>query len=226
MLLTLIITFSLVFAFSHLVLSSDRIRTDLIEQMGPLKFRVTYSLIAFGTLGPAAVITYTNPDLGPVLYQIPHWVAVGISAVLMFFAVQLFVLALAAPSPVSLISAKAEARGVLRITRHPMNTSWMLFGLAHLVANGTLGDVVFFGCCFVIVGGVGAFHLDRRVRRRGDPTLKSFYRETSIVPMAAVLTGRQRLQLSELPWPMLVLGVIIWAALLVFHGRLIGAPLF
>ncbi len=225
MLLILIIAFSLAFAFSHIALCADPLRSELVEKMGPLRFRVVYSFIAIGTFAPAAVIAFTNRHLGPVLFVLPRWAELGFALILMFGAVQLIVLSLATPSPISLIPAKPEARGVLRITRHPMNIGWASFGLAHLLANGALGDVVFFGACFVLVGLVGAWHMDRRRRRDGGDHLAAFFKETSIIPFAAVLLRRQRLVLSELAWPMVIVGIVIWAALVFYHGRLFGAPL-
>ena len=225
MLLILIIAFSLAFAFSHIALCAEPLRSELVEKMGPLKFRVVYSFIAIGTFAPAAVIAFTNRHLGPVLFVLPRWAELGIALILMYGAVLLIVLSLATPSPISLIPAKPEARGVLRITRHPMNMGWACFGLAHLAANGALSDVVFFGACFVFVGLVGAWHMDRRRRREGDDRLADFFRETSVIPFAAILLRRQRLVLSEFAWPMVILGTATWACLIFFHGRLFGAPL-
>jgi len=225
MLLILIIAFSLAFAFSHIALCAEPIRSELVEKMGPLKFRLVYSFIAIGTFAPAAVIAFTNRHMGPVLFVLPRWAELGLALTLMFGAVLLIVLSLATPSPVSMIPAKAEARGVLRITRHPMNMGWVAFGLAHLVSNGALSDVVFFGACFVFVGLVGAWHMDRRRRRQGDDRLADFFRETSMIPFAAILLRRQRLVLSEIAWPMVIVGIVVWAALVFYHGRLFGAPL-
>lgn len=225
MLLILLISFSLAFAFSHIVLCAEPLRSELVEKMGTMKFRVVYSFIAIGTFAPAAVIAWTNRHLGQVLFVLPRWAELGLAMALMLAAVELIVLALATPSPVSLIPAKPEPRGILRITRHPMNMGWALFGLAHLIANGFLGDVIFFGACFVFVGLVGAFHMDQRKRRQADDQMVTFLKHTSVIPFAAVILRRQRVVLSEMAWPMVILGVIVWAALIIFHGTFFGAPL-
>ncbi len=225
MLLSLIIAFSLAFAFSHIVLCAEPLRTELVEKMGSMGFRVVYSFISIGTFAPAAVLAFTNRHLGPVLFVLPRWAELTIALILMFGAVQLIVLSLATPSPVSLIPAKAEARGILRITRHPMNMGWVAFGLAHIAANGTLSDVVFFGTCFVFVGLIGAFHMDSRKRRQGGDQIDAFFKETSVIPFAAILLRRQRVVLTELAWPMIILGILMWAALVFYHGQLFGAPL-
>jgi uncharacterized membrane protein len=124
-----------------------------------------------------------------------------------------------------MVPARPEVRGVLRITRHPFNMGMTAFGLAHLVANGALGDVAFFGCCFVLVGLVGAFHQDVRIARQRGEDLAAFRRETSVLPFVAIALGRTRLVLSELPLPMVVVAVAAWVALVLLHGRLFGATL-
>ena len=56
MTLTLIVLFSVLFAVTHLVLSHGSIREGLVNKIGQWPFRGLYSLIAFLTLGPAAVM--------------------------------------------------------------------------------------------------------------------------------------------------------------------------
>ena len=127
-------------------------------------------------------------------------------------------------SPAGMLPARREAKGVLRITRHPMNMGFALFGLAHLLANGALGDVVFFST-FVFVGVLGAFHQDARIARERGESIAAFRSQTSILPFYAILVRRTRFEPSELPWPMVAIGIVAWAALAWFHGRLFGAPL-
>lgn len=225
MLLTLLIAFSALFAATHLGLSHGRVREGLIAQFGPMGFRGIYSLISLGTLAPAAVIFWYERHAGPVLWVLPWWAELAIALPLMLLAAILLALSLATPSPIGFVPTRPEARGVLRITRHPMNMALALFGLAHLVANGALGDVAFFGFGFVVVGLAGAFHQDVRIGRKRGEELREFRRTTSVLPFLAILRGRQRLELAELAWPMVGLGVIAWVALVVFHGRLFGAPL-
>jgi uncharacterized membrane protein len=225
MLLTLLIVFSLLFAITHIGLCHGKVRAGLVAKLGPMRFRLLYSLVAIGTFTPAAVIFFTERHLGPVLYELPRWAELLIALPCTFFAVQLLVLSMANPSPASMIPAKPEARGVLRITRHPMNMGWTLFGIAHLAGNGFLGDIVFWGLCFVFVGLVGAFHLDRRKRRSAGESHAAFYRETSVLPFAAIVMRRQKLDLSDLALPMVAIALIAWGALVYFHGSIFGVGL-
>jgi uncharacterized membrane protein len=225
MILTLIVMFSVLFVVTHLGLSHGAVRQGLVDKLGQWPFRGLYSLVAFGTLGPAAVLWWQNRHLGPVLWELPWWPERIMAAVLVLFGLLLFFQSLATPSPASMVPAKNEARGVLRITRHPMNMALALWGLAHLLANGTLGDVAFFGS-FVAVGVVGAYQMDARLKRQKGEDFTDFCKQTSVLPFGAILRGRNRLAIDELSFPLAVIGVAVFVALTFFHGRFFGGELF
>jgi len=225
MILTLIVVFSLLFMVTHIGLSHGAIRQGLVDKLGQWPFRGLYSLVSFGTLGPAAVIWWQNRHLGPVLWELPFWPERIVSAALMLFAFFLFSQSLATPSPSSMAPAKEQVRGVLRITRHPMNMAFALWGLAHLLANGTVGDVAFFGS-FVVVGVLGAYDMDARLKRTKGEGFVQFCKETSVLPFGAILSRRNRLIVSELAFPLALIAVVVFAVLTVFHSRFFGGELF
>jgi uncharacterized membrane protein len=225
MTLTLIVMFSALFVVTHLVLSHDTIREAGVKSIGQWPFRGLYSLIAFLTLGPAAVLWWQNRHLGAVLWELPIWPVRVLAAVIMFFALQLLLLSMATPSPASLAPAKIEARGILRVTRHPMNIGLAMWGLAHLLGNGTVGDIAFFGS-FVVVGVIGPYHLDTRYKRSKGEEFKEFCQQTSVLPFGAILRGRNRLVLDELSFPLAVIAVVLFAVLTIFHSRFFGGQLF
>jgi uncharacterized membrane protein len=124
-----------------------------------------------------------------------------------------------------MMPAKNEARGVLRMTRHPMNMGITMWALAHLLANGSVGDVAFFGS-FVVVGVIGPYHQDARLKRSKGEEFAEFCHETSVLPFGAILRGRNRLALDELSFPLVLIAVTVFAVLTVFHSRLFGGELF
>jgi uncharacterized membrane protein len=225
MALTLIVLFSALFVVTHLGMSHDPIRRGLVEKIGEWPFRGLYSLVSFLTLGPAAVLWWQNRHLGAVLWELPFWTEGIIAAVLVFFGLFLLFQLLATPSPASMMPAKTEARGILRVTRHPMNLGLALWGLAHLLANGTVGDVAFFGS-FVVVGIIGPYHLDARHKRAKGEDFAEFCRQTSVLPFGAILRGRNRLALDELSFPLALISTVVFVALLFFHSRVFGGEIF
>ena len=225
MTLTLIVLFSALFTVTHLVLSHGSIREGFIKTIGLWPFRGLYSLITFLTLGPAAVLWWQNRHLGAVLWELPFWPERIIAGLLVLFGFFLFFQLLATPSPASMMPAKSEARGVLRITRHPMNMGISLWALAHLLANGTVGDVAFFGS-FVVVGVLGPYHMDARLKKTKGEDFIEFCKQTSVMPFSAILGRRNRLALDELSFPLALLAVIAFVVLTIFHSRFFGGELF
>ena len=225
MTLTLIVLFSALFALAHLVLSNGPIRDGFVNTIGQWPFRGLYSLIAFMTLGPAAVLWWLNRHLGPVLWELPFWPERIIAGILVLFGFLLFFQLLATPSPASLMPAKSEARGVLRITRHPMNLGISLWALAHLLANGTVGDVSFFGS-FIVVGVLGPYRMDARLKKSKGEDFTEFCKQTSVMPFSAILGRRNRLAIDELSFPLTLIAVAAFVALTLFHSRLFGGELF
>lgn len=225
MILILIVVFSALFVVTHLGMSHGAVRENLVAKMGQWPFRGFYSLVSFLTLGPAAVLWWQNRHLGPVLWEFNPWVERGIALVLMLIAIELIVLMLANPSPASMLPGNNEPRGILRVTRHPMNMGLALFGLAHVLSNGTVGDVAFFGS-FVVIGIVGPFHMDARLKKKRGEGFIEFCRQTSVIPFVAIARGRTKFRADEISFPLFLIGIVLFVVLVIFHGRFFGADVF
>ncbi len=205
------------FGGSHVVLSSARVRPRLVAQLGGRGFQAVYSLVALVTF-VFLVRTYAaHRHSGPVLWEFGrHFAVQALAIFLSAGAVVFLVLAVLQPSPVSWVAGGAgQARGVTRITRHPMFTAIGLWGFAHALTNGHLGDVVFFGG-FPVFAIAGAIHQDMRKRQAGG-SMEGFYRETSLLPFGAILSGRNALVLAEIPGRGLLVGLIAAAVLYALH---------
>jgi uncharacterized membrane protein len=100
-----------------------------------------------------------------------------------------------------------------------------MWGVAHMLGNGTVGDVAFFGS-FVAVGLIGPYHMDARLKREKGEKFVDFCRRTSVLPFGAILRGRNRLEIDELSFPLAAIAVAVFAALVFFHGRFFGGQLF
>jgi uncharacterized membrane protein len=215
------------FACTHLVLSSASLRPRLVARLGDDAFRGVYSVAVLAWFVALVWVFARHKHDGPLLWSTigPPAVAVALNQVVMALALALLVAGLlpahAAPSSMGAAAKeRIEARGLLRITRHPFNAAAALFGIAHLLVNGHLGDVLFFAG-FPLFAAIGSRHQDARLAR-SRPGYGELVAATSFVPFAAVVAGRQRLVARELPWAGLAAGLVAAVALRHWHGVLFG----
>lgn len=215
------------FASTHLILSSASLRPRLIGRLGDQPFRGLYSLAVLAWFVALVWVFAIHKHSGPLLWNTvgPPAIAEFANAVLMGLAFAVLVAGLipsqVGPSSMTAPSAApAEAHGLLRITRHPFNAALGLFGVAHLLVNGHVGDVAFFGG-FPLFVWIGSRHQDERMSK-DKPGYRELAARTSLVPFAALVMGRQRLVLADLPWGGLAAGVVMAVIIRHFHGTLFG----
>ena len=116
----------------------------------------------------------------------------------------------------------AAARGVLRITRHPVMWGIALWALSHIAARGDAAAAVFFGSMLVLALS-GTVLIDRRKRAALGEDWVRFARVTSNVPFLAVLSGRNRLNLAEIGWGRPLLAIVLYGVTWWLHASLFGA---
>lgn len=217
----------ILFVASHLILSAAPVRAQLIAIFGLQPFRGIYSLVAAATLTPLIVTFAYHKHAGPMLWFIREIVPLrALTIVLMFTALIFFAGSFISPNPGGIgAPAETRARGILKITRHPNFVAFILFGLGHMIMNGWLGDLLFFGT-FVVIGIVGGIHQDRRkLHELGEP-YRRLLAETSFFPGAALISGRQHLAAGDIPWAAIVIGSALAIVLGVAHPRLFGGHPF
>jgi uncharacterized membrane protein len=179
-------------------------------------------VISLATFVPLVRAYFGHRHAGPLLWNLgAAAVPWGLSLVLASVGMACLVASFLQPSPVGIAPVKAEARGMMRITRHPLFCAFALWGLGHAIVNGYLGDVLFFGG-FVVFSLVGALHQDARKQRDEGERLAEFYAQTSVLPFGAILAGRNRLVVEEVPWLGLLIGLVAAVAIYLLHPRLFG----
>lgn len=213
------------FGGSHLLLSSGPVRGRMIERLGLKAFKGIYTLIALVTFVGLFWVYFHDKHAGRLLLDrsLP---ARHVTELLMLVAVLFMSMAHGAKSPASTAADMSGVRpstpvGIQRITRHPLNTGFALFGLSHMLVNGTVGDWIFWGG-FPVFALVSAWHQDLRLLASGDPAFRTFYERTSFVPFVAVLQGRQSIVWSEVRWRGVAVGVVLYVVLRAVHPRLMG----
>jgi len=219
------------FILSHVGLAVRAVRDPLIERFGKLAFIAVYDVVA-SVLFIAATVTYgANWHLGPggvTLGSIPELRVALIGVIVLGCVLIAGALAAYPASPMApFVSKVPPPRGMERITRHPYFIgNALLFGAHALLAHKLISTVYFSG--FVILPLLGTWHQSRKLLAEMGPDYQDYLDQTSVVPFAAILTGRQQLVPRELPWGHLVGGVAAAWALRQVHDHLMwgyGLPL-
>ncbi|MDB5482744.1 MAG: hypothetical protein JWO83_3797 [Caulobacteraceae bacterium] len=216
-----------VFVLFHLLVSGTRLRDAAVGAVGQGSYMGLYSLasvaglawliFAFGAArsDPASAVLWTG---APAL----RWVQL----VLQFLAVMLVVPGLATPNPTSvaqqgLLEKPDAVKGMLRITRHPFLWGVAIWAFGHLLVNGDAAALVLFGSLLALAL-FGTVSIDGKRKRALGEQWDAFAAQTSNIPFAAILSGRQKLNIGEIGWWRLALAVVVYAALLFAHPYAFG----
>jgi uncharacterized membrane protein len=209
--MTMLLVATLVFLATHFVTSTP-LRPALVNAMGEWPYRGAYSLVALITLVWMAwayagapreqlwtgtrEMSYVLMPLAFVLIACGYWrnpMMVGAD---------------------KLLKSEDPARGIIRVTRHPIMWGIMLWAAAHILARGDLKSLVFFGG-FLLLALVGTLSMD--ARKRPNPGWARFAAVTSHVPFVAVVQGRNRIDWREIGWLRPAIGLAVFFAVLAFH---------
>jgi len=223
----LLLVAALLFILTHLGISRTSFRNLLVDILGENGYLGFYSIVALLTLG-ALIYQYGQVSHEEYVW-LPSVVTSTITKLVMPVALILIVLGMTANNPTSVKMESAvenEPLGILRITRHPVQWGILLWALSHLVANGDVAAIVFFGA-LALVSGLGTSSIDRKRRLSLDPQKwNHFVSVTSNVPFAAILSGRNQFKADELGWPKVVGALVLFVALVYFHQYLSAVPLY
>jgi uncharacterized membrane protein len=118
-----------------------------------------------------------------------------------------------------LLKSEDPARGIIRITRHPIMWGVMLWAAAHLLARGELAAAVFFGG-FLVLAALGTILIDRR--KSGNPDFQRFRSVTSNIPFVAIAQGRNRVVWREIGWLRPVIGIALFVLVFFLHPLISG----
>jgi len=214
---------SAAFVISHLGLSAAPLRGRLVARLGETGFQILYGLVALLTLG-AMIAAYSQAShtvyLWPPGPGVRHLPLLVMPLALFLIAGGVLIPNPSATGMTGALDRPEPVQGVLRITRHPVMWGVGLWAAVHLVANGDLASLLFFGG-FLLTALGGAAHLDRRMAATEGERWRRFVAVTSFVPFVALRAGRQRWAWAELRRPALW-GLGLFALLLVLHPALFG----
>ena len=215
----------LLFGGSHILGSTIAVRTYVIGRIGSLGFKALYSLVALATFIPLCRVYLTHKHEGQQLFAAGDFLQF-IAHILMLAAFIVLLQGLATPSPMTTQAEltgtfRPSAKGIQRVTRHPQNFAFALFGLSHLLVNPYAGDWIFFGG-FIVYAVASAIHQDKRLAVTGPEQVKQFQADTSAMPFYAILTRKQRFALDEYNTYGMVAAIIIFILLRLYHPVIFG----
>jgi uncharacterized membrane protein len=209
-----------VFLGIHILISGTRLRDVITDAIGEKPYTGLFALASLGAI-VWLCIAYNHASASSdnrVLFyagQTVHNLAIPIIAL---------AFAIGAPgvlmgNPTSAGQEKAQVSGVLRITRHPFLWGVMIWSGYHLVATGSLASVIFFGTFFV-VASLGTRAIDGKVRRKRNAQWQGISAQTSNLPFAAIIAGRNRFVAREYFDWRLGVAAVLFLVLLYFHTYL------
>ena len=220
--MTLLILASALWVAVHVGIAGTAVRGRIVAVTGEGGFRIGYSILSV----VAIVLLFQAWGVAPVvpLWFAPDWLR-WLLALAMLPVFVLFVASVATPNPTGVVGKLGEAGpvGIQRVTRHPMMCSFALWGVIHLIGKGTLGGVFLFGA-FVVTALVGMPSIDRKLAVRDPAVWARLAPTTSIIPFKAILGGRNRLVLSEIPRFVWIVAAVAWLVMLIAHPWIFGYP--
>jgi uncharacterized membrane protein len=208
------------FIVSHILLPVQGVRSALVRVLGEKVYLVIYSGLSIGLL---AWIVEAYNSAPVVEFFEPSTAMRHGSLTLMLISVYLLVGGVLTRNP-SLVPAESlgwrpEARGVFKITRHPVMWGIALWGGSHFLANGHFAAIILFGG-MTVLALAGAVHIDHRKRQTVGEDWLHFEAETSFVPLVAIAMGKVRIDRREIPWWHTLACILIYIGLLAGHATL------
>lgn len=211
----------------HLFISGTSLRNTLVERVGEKTYMMSFSIFSF--IGLVWMIkSYRAAPYIELWGQISS--ARGLSSLLILIAFVFFVLGLLNRNPTSigdeaLLKKDQPAQGIFRITRHPFLIGFAIWAATHLIYNGDLSSLLFFGG-FLILSVFGPYYIDNKQRISCGDDWQRFAKQTSIIPFMAIFQKRNTLQIKELLTWRLAVAVVMYIAVFKFHAIMFGvAPI-
>ena len=223
--MTALIAATAFFVLLHLLVSGTRLRGAIAGVIGEGPYMGIFSLASVAGLVWLGFAFAAARGQGAVWWSATA-LTKDIQLALTLLAFLLIVPGLTTPNPTSVkqegaLDKPGAIKGMLRITRHPFLWGVALWAAGHLITNGNAPALLLFGG-MLMLAVFGTYSIDAKRHRALGARYDAFVAQTSNVPFAAILAGRQKLSIGEIGWWRLLLAVVIWAAVLATHQMAFG----
>ncbi|MDX1576820.1 MAG: NnrU family protein [Kiloniellales bacterium] len=219
---------TLFFVGGHFLLSSEPLRSRLVESLGDSMFRGLYGLVMLAAF--AAMLAAYDAAPQPPIWSPPPVLKL-VPVLVMPVATVLLVAAVTTPNPTMVGGEKvldgrpeSVAVGILTVTRHPFLWATTLWAASHLFVRGDAASIILLvGILVLSLGGMA--HIDKRREAALGSDWGPVALTTSRLPFKAVLQGRCKLDLAGIGWKRVLGGLALYALLLPAHGWVLGVPI-
>jgi len=225
--MTNLIVAAVVFLLLHLLVSGTRLRDTIIGVIGAGTYMGLFSLASIaGLIWVGLAFAAARGGPGDTAY----WASTGTTRIvqlfIQFIAVLFIVPGLMTRNPTTVGQGRASEdqdviQGMLRITRHPFLWGVAIWASGHVLVNGDVASLVFFGT-FLVLALSGTVSIDGKRQRAFGATWQEFARKTSNVPFGAIAGGRQSLSVIEIGYLRLGAAVVVYLLLLGAHHHIFG----
>ncbi len=209
------------FLAAHLIPASRGLRARLILLVGRTAYLTAYSILSLALLGWLIVAAQRAGTVwlwDPAPWQ---WRVLFIA---MPMATFLLVAGLLSANPLSIsLRGGTDPGPITAVTQHPVLWAFLIWAAAHIPPNGTVVALLLFGA-MALFSLFGFILLDLKARKRlGPERFRELAAGTSILPFAALLSGRARWRaLRALVLPALIAAALYIWFVLQGHALLIG----
>jgi uncharacterized membrane protein len=210
----------------HFVASSPGPRAALVARLGEQRFSAVYSAVAGLSLA-WMIFAYAGAD------YIELWEDIGwtrlVLVLVMPVPVFLLVCGLTQKNP-TLVGRGFDksgdpAPGVLKITRHPLMWAIGLWALAHILPNGEVHSLIFFGS-IAVLALYGTTRIDARRQARDPEGFARFAAATSNLPLLALIENRAHLTFADIGWERIAGSAVLYVALWLLHPWIAGVTIY
>lgn len=224
--MTMLATAAAVFVLMHLLIAGTPVRDRITTAIGEGAYLGLFSVASIAAL-TWLIIAFAHARGAPgdtVFWTItPATRHPAIGLVLISFLFMVPGLLTNSPTRVAgggQVDKPSAVTGMTRITRHPFLWGAAIWALAHLIANGTLSAIFLFGSILVL-GITGPLSIDAKRKRALGQRYEAFMVQTSNIPFAAIVQGRQKLKIGEIWWRLIV-ALVLFVLTLWAHPKLFG----
>jgi len=216
------------FVAAHFLISSTGLRPRLVARLGERGYAALFSAQALALIVWMAVALAAAPR-DRFLWTMPG--ASHLALALMPLVLVLAIGGFTAPNPTAVLQPAPgdtawRPQGILTITRHPVMWAFGLWALLHVLANGDLAGLIFFGA-FAFLALLGTRAIDTKKQRSWTPaSWQAFTATTSNLPFLAVVQGRTKLDWKGIGWKAPAIAAALYLAIIFWlHPKVIGVAL-